>query len=297
MEIRRIRVNRHQEEKVEGLSVEYPYVMHRGNLAETKIPWHWHEEVEFVFVRQGHMRLLTAGRAWEFREGEGFFVNSNVLCSMENLEHCQIDSHLLHSAFLGGHFKSIFETKYLAPVLKNKRVEVLEFRREREGQRRILRLLLKAAALQEKENTEFQTRNLFSEIWLMLLEEIDGAEYMQTPVRPARQERLQTMMTFMQQHYQEKLSLDEIAASACVGRREALRCFQVCIHKTPFAYLTEYRIEMSRKLLSRSELPVTEIALQTGFSGAAYYGKVFKEFCGMTPGEYRKKQLAKNVRL
>ena len=56
-----------------------------------------------------------------FEKGEGFFINTNVLCSMENQEHCQIDSHLLNSTFLAGHFKSIFETKYLEPVLQNKK--------------------------------------------------------------------------------------------------------------------------------------------------------------------------------
>ena len=43
------------------------------------------------------MRLLTAGQERSFEKGEGFFINTNVLCSMENQEHCQIDSHLLIS--------------------------------------------------------------------------------------------------------------------------------------------------------------------------------------------------------
>lgn len=39
------------------------------------------------------MRLLTAGQERSFEKGEGFFINTNVLCSMENQDHCQIDSH------------------------------------------------------------------------------------------------------------------------------------------------------------------------------------------------------------
>ena len=42
------------------------------------------------------MRLLTAGQERNFEKGEGFFINTNVLCSMENQDHCQIDSHLLN---------------------------------------------------------------------------------------------------------------------------------------------------------------------------------------------------------
>ncbi len=96
------------------------------------------------------------------------------------------------------------------------------------------------------------------------------------------------MLAFIHHHYPKKLSLDEIAGAASVGKREALRCFQACMQKTPFEYLMEYRIEMSKKLLKNSEETVMEIAMATGFSSAAYYGKVFREACKMTPGAYRK---------
>lgn len=283
-----IRLNSSGLEDIEGLTVEYPYVLHRVDLSAVKIPWHWHEEVEFIYVREGSMRLQTAGKAWSFRKGEGFFINTNVLCSMDCEEPCLVDSHLLHKTFLGGHFKSIFETKYLDPVLKNRNLEILELRGDSERQQKLLARLREAARLQNEENTEFQTRNLFSELWLLLLDEIAVLEYERPAVDSVHQERLQAMLAFIGQNYQRKLSLDEIAASAHVGRRECLRCFRNCMQKTPFEYLLEYRVEMSKKLLKNSRLSVMEAAAQAGFSSAAYYGKIFRRLCGMTPGEYRR---------
>lgn len=283
-----IRLNSSGLEDIEGLTVEYPYVLHRVDLRAVKIPWHWHEEVEFIYVREGSMRLQTAGKAWSFRKGEGFFINTNVLCSMDCEEPCLVDSHLLHKTFLGGHFKSIFETKYLDPVLKNRNLEILELRGDSERQQKLLARLREAARLQNEENTEFQTRNLFSEIWLLLLDEIAVLEYERPAVDSVHQERLQAMLAFIGHNYQRKLSLDEIAASAHVGRRECLRCFRNCMQKTPFEYLLEYRVEMSKKLLKNSRLSVMEAAAQAGFSSAAYYGKIFRRLCGMTPGEYRR---------
>ena len=174
-----------------------------------------------------------------FEKGEGFFINTNVLCSMENQEHCQIDSHLLNSTFLAGHFKSIFETKYLEPVLQNKKLDILELRGTNENQQKILAKLRAAARLQNEPDTEFQTRNLFSEIWLLLGKEIALFNYGERPVQTIRQERLVQMLAFIHHHYPKKLSLEEIA-------------------------------------------------MATGFSSAAYYGKVFREACKMTPGAYRK---------
>jgi transcriptional regulator GlxA family with amidase domain len=52
--------------------------------------------------------------------------------------------------------------------------------------------------------------------------------------------------------------------------------------------LQEYRIEAAKKLLRDTDIPVMDIAFQTGFTDGAYFGKVFKNACGKTPGSYRK---------
>lgn len=288
----RIKIKENQLEAIEGINSEYPYVLHHVNLGDTKVPWHWHEELEFVYVINGSIKLNTTGKSYYFQKNEAFFINANVLCTMENVNNGQpgiIDSHLFHSVFLSGHFKSIFETKYVEPVLQNKKLEILAIRGENTRQHDILAKLRKVSYLQKKENSEFQTRNLFSDIWILLLDEIQNLERMDLPAKQYSQERIQSMMSYIQQNYQNKISLEDIASSASVSKRECLRCFQISIHKTPFAYLMDYRIEMAEKLLKTTDLSVIDIALQTGFSNGAYFGMIFKKNCGITPGEYRKK--------
>ena len=132
---------------------------------------------------------------------------------------------------------------------------------------------------------------LAAALWLLLLGELSSIEEYERPaVDLARQERLQTMLAFIWQNYQRRITLDEIAAAAHVGGRECLRCFQSCMQKTPFEYLLEYRTEMSKRLLRDTQLSVMEVAAETGFSSAAYYGKIFRRLCGMTPGAYRRQE-------
>lgn len=290
-----IKVKTNQLEEIEGITSEYPYVMHQTNLAETRVPWHWHEELEFCYVRSGSVKLTTTNGSFLFHTGEAYFINTNILCTMERAkpdEDSYIDSHLFHSVFLSGHFHSIFETKYMEPVLKNKKLEFLAIRGENQRQKDILYRLRKIAELQNQENTEFQTRNLFSEIWLLLLEEALETEKNNSPVKLVNQERIQTMMAFIQTNFAQKISLDDIATSASIGKREALRCFQTSIHQTPFEYLLDYRIEMAEKLLKNTNLPITEIAFQTGFTNEAYFCKVFKTRNQQTPGTYRKRNVS-----
>lgn len=286
----KIRLKDNQLEEIEGLSSEYPYVYHYANLSSTKIPWHWHEELEFNYVVSGTVKLITPNETYLFHKNEGFFINSNVLCTMEQEQPAVMDSHLFHPVFLYGHFKSVFATKYVEPVLQNKKLEILEIRGVNRRQREMLVKLKGAAYLQKRKDTEFQTRNLFSEIWLLLLEEMKQQEYREAPDTRMSQERIQSMMAFIQQNYQEKISLEDIALSASVSKRECLRCFRNCIHKTPFEYLQDHRIEMAKRLLRTTDLPAIQVGLQTGFSNGAYFGKIFKSVCGQTPGEYRKMQ-------
>lgn len=289
-----IKVKSNQAEEIEGLSSQYPYVMHHVDFSKAKIPWHWHEEVEFNYILNGKAKLTTASHSYFFHEKEAFFINANILHTLNNAADGQelyVDSHLFHPVFLGGHFRSIFEIKYLEPVLKNNKFEIIEFRDENKEQKEILERLRYISLLQKKDNTEFQTRNAFSDIWLLLIEELHRLEAIGSPIKLVNQDRIQSMLAFIQQNYDSKITLEEIAAAASVSKRECIRCFQTCLQKTPFEYLLEYRIQMAEKLLRTSNASITEIAMKTGFSNSAYFSKIFRKLRNTTPGEYRSQWL------
>ena len=63
------------------------------------------------------------------------------------------------------------------------------------------------------------------------------------------------------------------------------KTFGCCFAK----YLTAYRLEKAKVYLSTTELSVSQIAFKTGFNSFSYFGKMFKEHHGMTPGKYRHK--------
>lgn len=287
MEIK-IKLNSSQKEEVEGITPEYPYALHHDIFMNSRVPWHWHEEIEFSYVLQGSVTLHVPNKSYVFNKGEGYFLNTNVLGMVEGDSECIMDTHLIHPTLLGGHFRSIYEQKYLNPVLQNRKIEVIELRGETKAQSQILDKVQKASRICIQENTEFQIRNIFSEIWMLLLEEISNLKEPEHFTYSINQERILTMLSYIQENYSEKLTLEMIASSATISTREALRCFQACIGQTPFEYLLSHRVEMAKKFLKSTNLSVTDIALQTGFSNSAYFSKIFKRTCRMTPLAYRK---------
>lgn len=282
-----------QVEKIDGMTVEYPYCLHLRNLTDIVIPWHWHPELELGYIAEGASRIRTVNAEYVVRQGEGFFINSNVMHMKGNAvpgNRTLEINHIFHPVFLGGHFKSRFETKYLDPLVRNRRIEVHLIRPGRRTADPLLANLRTLRGLQGRPDTEFTTRNLLSESWMLLLKDIEEAPPAEAAADTESQDRLRSMIAYIHSHYPEKMTLAQIASCACVSEREALRCFRKHLRQTPFEYLTAFRLNQAKTLLAETGLSVTQIGCQCGFSDSAYMGKVFKKQFGLTPLAYRKTQ-------
>lgn len=279
-------------EQIEGMSTDYPYCMHQRNLTDIVIPWHWHEELELGYLEKGTSIITTVNAEYTIHQGDGFFINTNVMDTKRNAVpgHTALEiNHISHPVFLSGHFKSRFETKYLNPILKNRQIEVHIIRHGTSSGNAILSNLMKLKELQKNPDVEIQTRNLLSETWLLLQEEL-RINFHGTICPSENENRLRNMLLFIHTHYSEKLTLEEIASNASLSVREAQRCFQRILHQSPYEYLISYRLNNAKKMLLETNDSITEIAFHCGFSDASYFSKTFRKDTGFTPMEYRKKR-------
>lgn len=282
--------DRNQVEMIEGMTIEYPYCLHKRDLTNFVIPWHWHEELELGYIQEGISKIVTVGAEYIVHQGDGFFVNSNVMCMKQNASpgtRTVEINHIFHPVFLGGHFKSRFETKYLNPIINNRQIEVHMIRRGHATANLILKNLYQLKELQNEVDTEFQTRNILSEIWRLLIKELQENPDSPRMVGTEQTNRLRSMISYINQNYPEKMTLPQIAKTAGVSEREATRCFKKCIGQSPMEYLIKYRLNQAKKLLLETDMSITSICQQCGFSDSAYFGKVFRRSYGMTPSEYR----------
>lgn len=109
-------------------------------------------------------------------------------------------------------------------------------------------------------------------------------------------ETVQIGKQFMEQHFHESISLSQIAEAAKVSPNHFCKMFQKHVGASPVEYLRLVRLEKAAHLLKHTRIPVSQIAVETGFDNLSYFGKVFRKLIGMTPSEYRdgKSDLAGN---
>lgn len=100
--------------------------------------------------------------------------------------------------------------------------------------------------------------------------------------------RVAKILSFIERHYPENITLSNIAETVNLSERETLRCFRKVIGESPIQYLLKYRLIQSASTLIRyPDKKISVVAEECGFDSPAYFAKKFKEFYLCTPREYR----------
>ena len=202
---------------------------------------------------------------------------------------CQYYTHIFDMHFLSGMYNSLLEEKYFLPVSRNNALQLWQIKPDSLPHIEMISAEMKAIELcrQEPEGYEFDLRTKLCDFWRLLLKDTTEIRSKARHHSNADTERIKTMMAFIHENYGNKVSLEEIAASANISTRECSRCFRRCIDSSPNEYLTQYRLREAIKLLVESDLSVLEISEVCGFSSASYFTKTFREAMRCTPKEYR----------
>lgn len=95
-------------------------------------------------------------------------------------------------------------------------------------------------------------------------------------------------LELMRARLSEDISLDELAAEARLSSFHFARMFKQSLGVPPRVYLTQLRMERACELLERTDLPVTEIALEVGYSSNQVLARIFTKHQRMTPTDYRR---------
>ena len=251
---------------------------------------HWHDDLQFIYVLEGLVCVKTLEEEEILSAGEGIFTNKGVIhYSIGRSNPCRYILFRFPERFLYFYPGSPAE-KLTRQVTERSGISLVPLSSSIEWCSEALLLLQKLADLEEKKETdpqyEYDVMTILAELWQIILRHADiSAPTEEDPVSM----RMRRFLEYIEEHLDQDISLEEMAASAGVSKTEVLRCFHKTLQTTPYSYVMEARLSKATDLLAETGLPVGEIASRTGFNQQSYFGKRFKEKMGVTPLEYRRK--------
>ncbi len=290
-----------KEEKLPCFSPNFPYIASQAQLdyyKEPYVPWHWHRAIELFYIQSGELKYYTPNKTIVFPAGFGGMVNSNVLHMTRIQTHQEKNVQLLHifePDLIGGTYGSLIEQKYVTPLITASQLELIAFCPDNPAHTDILHLIRKAFELSENEFAyELRIRESLSQIWIKLLNLYRPVLQEKSNSSNQLTDKIKLMMAYIHEHYSEKISISQLAASAFLSERECYRVFQNCLHMTPAEYMKSYRLQIACQMLTKESTPVTEIGFACGLGNASYFGKIFRKSTGCSPLEYRRKWQDRN---
>ena len=98
---------------------------------------------------------------------------------------------------------------------------------------------------------------------------------------------LRRVREYIEAHLEETISIDALAGIVGLSKYHFARAFKQSEGLTPHDYLLQCRVRRAQELLANTDLPLSEIALASGFSDQSHCARRFRERVGVTPSSYR----------
>lgn len=243
---------------------------------------HWHEDLEFIIILSGHMNYNINGTIIDITEQNGILVNSRQFhygysCDFTECEFiCIVFNPLLLC------INEYFENTYVNTIIKNIEQPYFIFYQSIIWQKQILDILKEIYIYNKKNFDILEIQHNIFKLWKLLYKNFPKQK--NNIAKSNRQiTSIKKMITFIKNHYKEKISLDMIANSGNICKSNCSVLFHKYVCQTPISYLTRYRLNQSINLLFHTDMSITEISYEVGFNSTSYYSEMFKSIIIVPP--------------
>ena len=251
------------------------------------IPWrydyHLHSAVEIVLTLEGWVDYVVDNQVYRVEKDQILIIPPDV-------------SHSLNMEVNSSRLLYLFEPEALMGMQDFKRLSshfnrVFFLRDESEIHVQVRELLLKASGIYQDQPLLW---NMACYSCLLDIYALLGNRYLRVS-RPsfgrkglnADTEAMTTAIAYINNHYRDDLSLDQVADFVGFSRYYFSRSFKKRMGYSFSEYLVQKRMQAAVDLLIRTDLPIREVADQSGFGSVASFNRAFRESKNCTPTQYR----------
>lgn len=248
--------------------------------------WHYHPEIELVYVNGGAGKRQIGSHVSCYTEGDLILIGSN-------LPHCGFTDKFtgnkseiviqMKEDFLGNSFLDIPEMKQTRTLFEIARGGVAFFGETKDIVGEKLENL--------KNESDFEQLlsilSVLNELGNSKDFKVLNAEGFSFKTDIEDNDRINIVFNHVRNNFKEEVTLAEIADKAGMTIPSFCRYFKKITNKTFIQFVNEYRLVHASKLLAEQPMSITDVCYESGFNNFSHFNKSFKAFTGQSPSEFR----------
>ena len=258
-----------------------------------KLRWHYHPEVELVYINSGVGKRQVGTHLSNYTEGDLVLIGSYLphtgftkgFNDGQKEVVIQFNQDIFNNAFNG--IEELKSINYLLELSKKGivfsgaikddvgiRMEGLKYETQLDGLLTFIKILYDLSIYKEKQ-----------------ILNAEGYAFISSPME---NKRLKIIFNYIRDNFMDQIPLDDIAAIVYMTPQSFCRFFKKSTNKTFTNFLNEYRINHATKLLSETDQDIKSICFKSGFNNLSNFFRNFKRITNHTPNSYRD-QIFKNI--
>ena len=252
---------------------------------------HWHSEMEIMYIEKGSGFARLNRESIRLKKGDILIVNCGVLHSMRTdlKKPLYYKSVVFSLGFLAGQPGDICQECVVSPLIENKAEFCHHIEEGDSGYEKLREIFLEIHDCHTEKKPYFyvKLKMLFFDFFYEML-----TKHYIIPVSTEQNKSLaavKKVLDHISLHYQENLTVSELSGLSNYSEYYFMKLFRQYTGKTLVEYINDFRMEKAKYLLTHSDAPVTEIAMQVGFNSTSYFIKKFQQSNKVSPHKYRKR--------
>jgi len=271
-------------------TLEFPcagYSSYYTGRQEDSIPWHWHEEIEMVYVAEGRLELKIPSESFYVETGDAFVVSPGNLHLMGS-QTGTVDYYtfLFPLKYISFRTDDMLDEKLLEPLNSG---HLMICPRVKDTAKELCEQLIEIyEAKKDESESKITTQVRTKIILLQFILEMWKKGFVIENDTSGRNTVEKEMVSYIQQNFTGKISLREFGEQFHLSEKYISRYFKEHFHITLSQYVTYLRLEHAKQLLQDTDIPVTDVAMQSGYQNVSYFIRSFQKAYAVSPLKYRK---------
>jgi len=251
---------------------------------------HWHDHIEWIYVRRGAVRIQVDASFEVLSEGELVFVNSGQLHGAVRLsDDAELVCLVFNEALVRGNGLDATEQHYFLPYLRGRSEWPTALRRDHPLTGEIGESFARLVGEFGRKAPGFE---LLVKAELLRIFGLYFRYAEMSPKQPAslirQSNRFAELLARLRENYAAPITVAEAAMIVRLSPNHFCRIFKQLTGKTLIEYVQLLRVNEAERLLAETDWQVAEIAERVGLPNLTYFGRVFRKVKGLSPSEARR---------